>query len=428
MSPKPICVPLADWLASRSNPHGWNAIKKPLQKRAETTVAELVPVETRPPPAHVGLWLDRCRPAEPLDTPGQPARTALYLAAINALRLGQEPADDPPAVTQYRPRFNWHRAEAGRIDPRFCRRTFTLEARTRILIGAQTNATVTQGAVELHHTYGIPYLPGAALKGICRHSLTRLHGPDSTLADTLFGAADDTSAQAGYFEFHDALWIPEAPEGSAGAPYSPLALDVVTPHHGDYYTNDGVPHPSDDPIPTYRLTITPGTRFLVVIEGSANQEDTLAPWLAFVIEALLLPALDQYGIGARTTAGFGRLHAVGPDAPRVTSANEDPAKDPQPYGRESPTVADSQTTENDPAADLPEQPAAQVSYNRGQQTLVARLTDGRTAELRGAPARQLLDTLPADLSARLERGKDTSLRVVLEPIGRRWRIVELSPA
>ena len=55
--------------------------------------------------------------------------------------------------------------------------------------------------------------------------------------------------------------------------WSPLAVDIVTPHHSDYYSGktdeSGRRVPAadyDDPVPTQRLSIRPGTRFKIVVE------------------------------------------------------------------------------------------------------------------------------------------------------------------
>lgn len=433
-------IPLTDWLAFQRVPARWQRYLSEYKAAEKQAVAELPAVVVTPPPAHVGLWLDRCLPPEQVKEKGRPARTALYLAAIDALRLDA----GRPAVQHYRARFEWHREQARQSDDRHIRRVFEVEAQSRLLIGAQSNSTVTEGAVLLHHTYGVPYLPGSALKGICRDWLERSgeviadDTPQHKLARLLFGHAepsddnqpDDPDAEppaaAGYFDFHDALWIPEPP---ADAPrgYSPLALDAVTPHHGEYYTkakdNRPFPHPTEAPVPTQRLTVAPKTRFLVVIEGINAGGGALESWMGFVIESLLLPALAEHGIGARTTAGFGRFIAVGPGAPRSALA----ARSSRPAGTKSSAgTARRAEPREAPSPATPARQFAQVRYHRGRQALTAHLSDGRQAELNGSPATTLLATLSANIASPLREGKTVRLLVGCEPLGRRWRITDLS--
>lgn len=45
---------------------------------------------------------------------------------------------------------------------------FSAVADSRLLVGLG-NAHVKETHLNLHHTYGVPYIPGSSLKGICRH-------------------------------------------------------------------------------------------------------------------------------------------------------------------------------------------------------------------------------------------------------------------
>jgi CRISPR-associated protein Cmr6 len=371
-------------------------------------------------PAHVGLWLDRCyvepenkqegRDGEERES-DKPGRRALYQAAIDALRPTE------PAVAAYKPLFARWRQWATRQEPGIVRWTRVVEATSRVLLHPATGSTVTDGGLLLHHTYGVPYLPGSALKGIAR---SRAFGQRNRISGekraALFGfergeGSDDERAErevareredeAGVIDFCDALWIPEPPSKDTGD-FSPLAFDLVNPHHSDYYTKPKdrpPPRESDEPVPTLLLTLRPGTRFLLVLEAPDFPGGLGREWLDWVGEKLLLPALDEDGIGARTRAGYGRLRAEPPVGAMPGAAR---AK-----GGER------------------RREVATVSYQKGNRELRARLPDGKIAAARGSEADALLAALPEAVIEKLRKGKEAKLTATWEPRGRERGLVGL---
>ncbi len=130
----------------------------------------------------------------------------------------------------------------------------------------------------------------------------------------LFGApdADDGSvASRGEVVFHDALWVPDEGEGAR----LPLARDILTPHHTAYYTGKDRPLPNDyeDPIPVAFLTVKRETRFVAALTGSDDE-------LVEAARCCLLDALDLWGIGGKTAAGYGRVEEVGGKGSRKARA------------------------------------------------------------------------------------------------------------
>lgn len=372
-----------------------------------------------PLPAHVGLWLDRCYFEPPTDGKGgqdqdqrsgdKPGRRALYDAAISALRFREPP---PPAIAHYRQFFSRWEQWAKSVEPGVVRCSRSVQATSRVLLHPATGCTVTEGGLLLHHTYGVPYLPGSALKGIARRRAwaqrdklskeqrTALFGFDRDETESTGSQSQwERQDEAGAIDFCDALWVPEQPSED-GADFSPLALDIVNPHHTNYYTNaQSRPYhkESDEPVPTLLLSIRPGTHFLLVLEAAEFAGGLGQDWLNWICDNLVLPALEEDGIGARTSAGYGRLKPNG-NSPELASVHKAPELH---RGR------------------------ATVTYQRGNGELKARFTDGRTATVRSIEAQSILETLSEGVRGKLKNGKATSLTATWEPVGNARRLVEL---
>lgn len=182
--------------------------------------------------------------------------------------------------------------------------------RGRMVIGLGADAPL-ENSITLHRTYGVPYIPGSALKGLAAgYAYNRLapgdwradpgskpdrKGNHSEFYRTLFGTTDE----AGFVTFFDALYIP----GSAEAD-RPLRLDVLTVHHQDYYQGNAPPADWDSPIPVPFLSAVGS--YLVALAGPKL-------WLGVTLNLLTLALLDA-GIGAKTSSGYGRMEITAPKA------------------------------------------------------------------------------------------------------------------
>jgi CRISPR-associated protein Cmr6 len=198
--------------------------------------------------------------------------------------------------------------------------TFTLESRLLIGHGEPSAAEV---GLKVHHTWGVPVIPGSALKGLLHHYLTITYDDDPNFKGvkwdgsritkgpgraihTLFGGPevpgkaekdkeDTDKAAAGFVTFHDALYNPgSAPENQ------PYAADVLTVHQKSYNDSKGDKSPNDydSPTPIGFLTVRPGVEFLVALSGPEKLVE-----LAF---QKLDDALQEWGVGGKTSAGYGR--------------------------------------------------------------------------------------------------------------------------
>lgn len=180
-------------------------------------------------------------------------------------------------------------------------RQLTLELDGRLLIGL-TGGGMLETGCAIHHVYGMPYIPGSSLKGVVRaHVESSLFSREypKVIAE-LFGAEADPTPGAPYPQglsglvtFHDAWWVPDSAE-------RPLVEEIVTTHHLAYYGSEGRTPATDfdSPIPNAQIGVQ--GRFLFVLEGPPERFG----WLDLA-EKMLITALSERGIGAKTRTGYG---------------------------------------------------------------------------------------------------------------------------
>ncbi|GJL72546.1 MAG: hypothetical protein NMNS01_17450 [Nitrosomonas sp.] len=174
-------------------------------------------------------------------------------------------------------------------------------------------ANPLESSVTLHHTYGVPFIPGSAIKGVLHHALLRHYAKsyDKTkkkfiledkalnIINVLFGRDPDTTnphdiGDAGYVSFNDAWWIP--------GNLKPLAKEIVTVHHQEYYANKQPATDFDSPNPNQHVAIQ--GEFLFSVQGESC-------WSDFAI-ILLQQTLQNTGIGAKISSGYGFFKAGTP--------------------------------------------------------------------------------------------------------------------
>ncbi|WP_431956890.1 type III-B CRISPR module RAMP protein Cmr6 [Nocardia lijiangensis] len=178
--------------------------------------------------------------------------------------------------------------------------------RWRVVLGhGATSAAET--SLTMSPTYGFPIFPGSALKGV---SASYLRGREDE-SDTqerlrrLFGSPRPTEqrddATKGTVTWFDALPV--------GTPR--LVIDTLTPHVAPYYRDGhttGAPRqaPAEyhNPIPVRFLAATAGDKssgYRALLTGPAEDVRDAA--------TLLCAALDDLGIGGKTSAGYGYCQA-----------------------------------------------------------------------------------------------------------------------
>ena len=158
----------------------------------------------------------------------------------------------------------------------------------RLIVGLGSEH-VQETNMTLHHIYGIPYIPGSAVKGVLRHWWLQEdfdNNEDRALMDENFLALFGSQERRGEVQFLDAY-----PEQVY------FATDIMNPHYPDYYSGSKPPTDSQNPVPIKFLTVEKNTfRFAFL---SKKQE------LLDKLKARFEDVLDMKGIGAKTAVGYG---------------------------------------------------------------------------------------------------------------------------
>ena len=168
----------------------------------------------------------------------------------------------------------------------------TARSTTRILVGLGVDSVLETG-LTLHHTYGVPYIPGSALKGLAASFARNQLGPDWQATSEAYLELFGDQTKSGAVDFLDALWAPEAGK-------VPLAKDIMSIHQMQYYSEEGHA-PSDAEKLNIVSFVSVGNQQLFIIPLAGDQA-----WCE-VAFAILTQALANAGIGAKTNAGYGRI-------------------------------------------------------------------------------------------------------------------------
>jgi len=166
-----------------------------------------------------------------------------------------------------------------------------------------------------HPVLAVPYLPGAAVKGLVRAYVEQWTDlPQAQIKARLkswFGSESKNSKamEAGWYVFFDALPT-DRPT---------LVADVMTPHMGNWYESgdvdpggpDNTPADWHDPVPVPFLVVKE-VKFLFAIGVRPNLPEMVAKQAMAELEEMwevLINALDWLGAGAKTAVGYGHMAA-----------------------------------------------------------------------------------------------------------------------
>lgn len=192
----------------------------------------------------------------------------------------------------------------------------------RLTIGLG-NPNVTETDITLHHIYGIPYIPGQALKGSTRNyflekyfdieklkfdyiEINNVKVDGKVLYEYIFG--DDlfeNDNKVGNVIFFDSF-----PVGNFT-----IEKDVMNVHYKEYYNDNGYPLDSSNPnlISFYSMKDTK-FKFIFAIKknsfkikyGDENTKIEIEQkYLIKFIDDLIKGMVVNHGIGAKTSVGYG---------------------------------------------------------------------------------------------------------------------------
>jgi CRISPR/Cas system CMR subunit Cmr6 (Cas7 group RAMP superfamily) len=170
-----------------------------------------------------------------------------------------------------------------------------LTPRWRLVVGHGEDSA-HETSLTMSPTYGVPTVPGSALKGVAASQARCLHGkrlPPEVVR--LFGTPRpevDADAARGSVAVLDALPV-EKPQ---------VVVDVLTPHVKPYYDKDSAGRPKEppaeyhSPVPVHFLAVAGGT-FQAWLIGPPADVQRFAE--------LLHDGADDLGVGGKTAAGYG---------------------------------------------------------------------------------------------------------------------------
>ncbi len=231
----------------------------------------------------------------------------------------------------------------------------------------------TENGFLFHHSLGVPYLPGSALKGLTRSYLRQWRDESDGMVARIFGPPPASGAlSVGSVVFFDA--IPVEPVR--------LTMEVMTPHYQPWYqaADPAARPPADwyDPVPIPFLALAPDARFLFAV-GPRR-----ASWPEDVEDAKkaltwLKKALDWLGAGAKTAIGFGRFEKPGERTKRDEALRDETAKAKAaaPAATAAPATRGPRTVAErvlGPARDFPEGTEVDV---QGEAGVVVGVEDGK---------------------------------------------------
>jgi CRISPR type III-B/RAMP module RAMP protein Cmr6 len=188
-----------------------------------------------------------------------------------------------------------------------------LEWRMVVGLGGES---VLETDITLHHLYGLPIIPGSALKGLTRayvmaekkEYFVLSEMPEATRGLGLEGKTDHpiiqhifgTQKEAGTVLFFDAF----PTKGEAK-----FVVDIMNPHYPNYYNSlksrNIIPPANDQsPNPIPFLAVMDNTNFTFAL-APRDPNNLQHHKHVELVKGWLLEALQNYGVGGKTSAGYG---------------------------------------------------------------------------------------------------------------------------
>lgn len=230
---------------------------------------------------NIGLWLDKFLPVNDEWELTQDAKSRKQVFQAVKKPVVEEIAN--ALKHRHEALLRWYEQQGFEI------RKFEAEPVWRFVVGLGA-VHVLETGITLHRIFGLPIIPGSGLKGAARAYAQLIEGKTEDAPE--FIAVFGTTKQAGKIVFLDAFPL-STPK---------FELDIMNPHHPQYYDSKGGSQPADwdSPRPVFFLTVS-DTPYLFAIaartKGANALLDTTERWLK--------GALKELGIGAKTSADYG---------------------------------------------------------------------------------------------------------------------------
>lgn len=243
---------------------------------------------------------------------------------------------------------NWRNTLANIPDIKI----FSGSTQSRLAIGLG-NETILENSLTLHSIWGIPYIPGSALKGVTRNYyinkiLLKDLKESADIIDNLIFAysevlknkSDETKLKkltkikqnkkeifanestiqkikTGWFDLEKAYKIFGASDNEGAIifydaypeEYPKLKSDIMNPHFGDYYSDkNAIIAPGDwlSNNPIKFITVDKNEKFIFVLGKRKNSKISDVDFTE--IYNIVKEALEFSGIGAKTSVNYGYFH------------------------------------------------------------------------------------------------------------------------
>ena len=265
--------------------------RQPQQRQEQTPILPL-PAEVRQVAGNgnccdnIGLWLDRFLTVNLQNWElTQDAKHRQHLMQLTRQPTWQSRVREQFNALQkrYEAMLKWYEQRG------FVTKCIEAKPIWRFVVGLGA-AHVLETGITLHRIFGLPIIPGSALKGVARAYAQLVEGKpeDDPELIAIFG----TTERAGSVVFLDAIPL-EVPN---------FQLDIMNSHYPNYYRAPEKNPPADweSPNPVFFLTVT-GTPYRFAIASRSEQGNHLLD----LAERWLKGALKELGIGAKTSADYG---------------------------------------------------------------------------------------------------------------------------
>ncbi|MBC7319183.1 type III-B CRISPR module RAMP protein Cmr6 [bacterium] len=193
--------------------------------------------------------------------------------------------------------------------------TFTANLLWRLVIGLGTSHP-QEVSMTLHHIYGIPYIPGSAIKGVTRYWTVlifaeKLREANICLEDAIRKVSkaledgNELDIEVNNTRFKDLITIfgTQKQEGKVifidAYPVNDinLKIDIINPHYPKYYSRNEPPADWQLPTPIKFLTVERTSFKFYLLSKN--------PQLLSLANTWLKDALSNVGIGSKTSLGYG---------------------------------------------------------------------------------------------------------------------------